>query len=512
MIGDMVRVGAARAANQFLFTTADGDGLTYGAVNIRANRVANALQGLGLKPGDRVAVWASTSIQYMELYIGAARGGFAITPINERFKIREARHQFEDSGAKILFYSENLVHLVNELNQTSDIPNLVCLDGKSEILSLGFEDLLETGSSRFPIDPDPDGLFILGYTSGTTGFPKGAMLTQRSVKILARMNAHSIRLPLSSVNVWTSSMSFVASIGAIMMSHIHVGGTIVVASPWDIDRVMKTSKKWNATSVHFPTPAIVDLTQAMIRNPDDWLSWVSLFQSASKAPANQMRNLAEISGTRLVSGWGMTENSGGLATAFSLADVAGRTTANDLFESAGRAVADAEVRLIDADGNDLPHDGETIGELCIRTPALMKGYWNNPVASEKALVDGWYHTGDLGYIDLAGYVYISDRRSDLIVSGGMNVYPTEVETIILELPKIFQCAVIGIPDDRWGQAVVAVIKMKEGEEMTDQEVIDHCRSQIAHYKQPTRVIRVETFPVTASEKIKRAELRTLLGF
>jgi len=186
--------------------------------------------------------------------------------------------------------------------------------------------------------------------------------------------------------------------------------------------------------------------------------------------------------------------------------------ANDLFESAGRPVADAEVRVIDADGNYLPHDGETIGELCIRTPALMKGYWNNPVASEKALVDGWYHTGDLGYIDPAGYVYISDRRSDLIVSGGMNVYPTEVETIILELPKIFQCAVIGIPDDRWGQAVVAVIKMKEGEEMTDQEVIDHCRSQIAHYKQPTRVIRVETFPVTASEKIKRAELRTLLGF
>jgi acyl-CoA synthetase (AMP-forming)/AMP-acid ligase II len=183
----------------------------------------------------------------------------------------------------------------------------------------------------------------------------------------------------------------------------------------------------------------------------------------------------------------------------------------DVFESVGRAVADAVVDVVDPDGNPLPHDGTSVGELIIRSAALMDGYWDNPDATARALRDGWYFSGDLGCMDPAGYVYVSDRRDDLIVSGGINVYPSEVENVLAGCPGVRDCAVVGAPHAKWGMTVVAVVVRESGSGLTEEAVIDYCRQRMASYKKPTRVVFVEELPRTVSQKVRRRQLREMLG-
>jgi acyl-CoA synthetase (AMP-forming)/AMP-acid ligase II len=220
--------------------------------------------------------------------------------------------------------------------------------------------------------------------------------------------------------------------------------------------------------------------------------------------------MAEAIGDRLVEGLGMTENSGGLVTATTREDYQPSCEARDLVASVGRPVPDASIRILDAEGQPVPNDGETVGEIVMTTPALLRGYWQNPTATADALRDGWYHSGDLGSIDPAGYVYVSDRRTDLIVSGGMNVYPSEVEQAIISHDGVRDVAVVGALHERWGQTVVAVVVRETGSTLTADDVIEHARTQIASYKKPTRVVFVDELPLTTSLKVKRHEVRRLV--
>ncbi|HEY4409794.1 MAG TPA: AMP-binding protein, partial [Acidimicrobiia bacterium] len=232
---------------------------------------------------------------------------------------------------------------------------------------------------------------------------------------------------------------------------------------------------------------------------------------ASKAEPRRLAALAAVIGDRFVEGWGMTENSGGLVTATTRADITGDTAAADLFASAGRAVPESVVEVVDGDGQPLPHDGSSVGELVVRSPALLTGYWNNPAATAAALHDGWYRSGDLGYLDPAGYVYLTDRRTDLIVTGGMNVYPSEVERCLAALPGVRECAVVGVPHDRWGQTVTAAVVAHPEAALTEAAVVDHCRRHLAGFKKPTAVVFLDGLPRTPNLKVARAELRRLLS-
>jgi acyl-CoA synthetase (AMP-forming)/AMP-acid ligase II len=217
--------------------------------------------------------------------------------------------------------------------------------------------------------------------------------------------------------------------------------------------------------------------------------------------------MVDVVGDRYLEGWGMTENSGGLLTATTRTDIRGESGALDVLASTGQPVMDTLVEVTDDDGNPLAHDGETVGELVAMAPTLFNGYWKRPEATAQAFRDGWWRTGDLGAIDAAGYVYVSDRRTDLVVSGGMNVYPSEVEACILRLPGVRECTVFGLPHDRWGQAVTAAVVCAPGAALTQAQVVAHCRANLASFKKPTAVHFMRELPRTTSGKVRRSLTR-----
>jgi acyl-CoA synthetase (AMP-forming)/AMP-acid ligase II len=490
----------------------DGSALTYRQLIDRGLRRASALLAMGLGPGDRVALWMGDTAEHVEVYVAAALAGLVVVPINARFTDHEGRRILEDSDPRVLFYSDGTRERAETL--------LVDASGISGI-SVGpsmpgthrFDDLLDGRSSELPA-PAADDLFVIGYTSGTTGPPKGAMLTQGSVATLARMNALSYRLPVGSVAAMTGSMSFVAVVPAHVITHFYVRGTVRLLGAWDVESVLDVVETERATFTYVPSPLVEDFARSAEADLQRWISLTTVLHSASKVTPQKLRRLADAIGGRLLEGLGMTENSGGLVTATTPADVLLTGSGRDLLATVGRPVPEVSVRVVDAARRPLPHDGRSVGELVFSSPALMAGYWRRPDATAAAVVDGWYHSGDLGTIDAEGYVEISDRRADLIVSGGMNVYPFEVEQCILSLSGVADCAVVGLPHDRWGQCVVAAVVRRPdaaGELLDEAAVVEHCRTYLASYKKPTRVVFLAELPRTPSLKVFRPRLRAMLG-
>jgi acyl-CoA synthetase (AMP-forming)/AMP-acid ligase II len=511
-VGDLVEVGALRSPERAAVRTREGAVRTYAELDLRSNRLANALLGSGLEPGDRVAAWMPDRVEYVELYLAVAKAGMVMVPINAMLRTKEAAHPLQDSGARALFCAAGTAGSPEELPGLSELRLLVSV---GEAAPLGWwsyeEDLVALGSPQRPAPPHAGAPYLIGYTSGTTGPPKGAVLTHRSVLAIARLNALSYRLPLFSVAAATGSMSFVATVPAHYLSHFYVGGTMVMLGRWDAESLLATVAAERATFTYLPAPVIAEFTALARADRESWATLSSILHSASRADPAQLRELCEVVGGRFVEGLGMTENSGGLVTATTREDIEGETAARDLFASAGRAVAESAVALVGPGGEPLPHDGDAVGELVIRTPALMSEYWNRPEETASALRDGWYRTGDLASIDPAGYVYVADRRTDLIVSGGINVYPTEVEDVIRAIPGVAECAVVGLPHERWGQTVVAALTLDGSRPLDAAAVIEHCRTELASFKKPTEVVFVDELPRTTSLKVRRSAVRELLS-
>jgi acyl-CoA synthetase (AMP-forming)/AMP-acid ligase II len=509
-VGTLVQLGAARSPARIAVCTPHGNGRTYAELDERTDRLANALLGSGLTPGDRIAAWMEDCVEYIELYAAAAKAGLVMVPINARLRAGEAAFPLEDSGARALVWTTGLDEEVGELGDLDPGILRVCVGEGAGQASRSFEELLAAGKPGAPAPPSPEAIYIIGYTSGTTGRPKGAILTHASVLALARLNAHSYRLPLFSVAALTGSMSFVATVPSHIISHFYVGGTLVLMGRWDAESLIDTVAAHRVTFTYIPSPTIPDFIEVAARDRAPWSSLESILHSGSRASPEKLKALCEVVGGRFVEGLGMTENSGGLITATTRQDIVGVSDANDVFSSVGRAVAESAVRVLDENGAPIALDGSSIGELAIRSPALMAGYWNLPEATAAALKDGWYMTGDLAAIDPAGYVYIAERRTDLIISGGMNVYPSEIEEHIATLPGVLECAVVGLPHERWGQTVVAAVVARQEAEITAEEVIEHCRQGLASYKKPTTVVFLAELPRTTSLKVKRSAVRDQL--
>jgi acyl-CoA synthetase (AMP-forming)/AMP-acid ligase II len=504
----MLAIGALRAPDRPLFAIDGGESRTYAQVHRRANRIGHALLGAGLRQGDRVAVWSDDCVEYLETYMGAARAGLVVVPINNRLTAEEARFIAHDSEARCLMVSDRLAPLADEAFSQSDFALVAAYGGERPLGATPFEDLLLGAAQSEPPRPSDEDLFVIAYTSGTTGFPKGAMLTHRSVKNIARMNTVSYHLPLASVAAYTGSMSFTATVCAFGMSHLYVGGSMVLLGKWDPERAVDMVVRNRANFVYVPTPGIPDFCAALGKQPAALDSLTTVFHSASKASPEMLRLLVQTAGPRFVEGWGMTEISGGIVTATTARDVSGECGALDFFRSVGRATADAAIEVVDENRVPIAHDGATEGELAVRTAALMKGYWNRPEATDRVISDGWYYTGDLGSIDPEGYIYVSERRSDLIVSGGMNVYPSEVEAVIAKLSGVADVAVVGVPHERYGQTVAAAVVTRPGISLSAEDIVAHCRQHLASYKKPTIVRFTDELPKTVSQKVKRGAVRS----
>ena len=508
-VAGLLQQTANRVPGRLAIVSPDGNQQTYAELLSSGRKIGNALLREGLSKGDRVAAWMDDSLEYVQLYVACALAGLVIVPINARFTHHEAEQLVTDSGAKLLVFTPGLTESVTMLDDSvQDLVLVPTVDQGPSEPSLAR--MAESGTDNVLPPPSPEDLYMIGYTSGTTGRPKGAMLTQGSVATLARMNALSFRLVQGSVGALTGSMSFVAVVPAHIISHFYVGGTARLMGRWDVESLLYTIERHKVTFTYLPSPCLADFARQAAADPARWASLQSVLHSGSKAPTAKLRELASVIGGRLIEGWGMTENSGGLVTVTTPSDVDHRAGERDRLGSVGRAVQEMQVRAIDPAGNDVPSDGESIGEMIVSSPALMAGYWNRPDDTAAALRDGWYHSGDLGSIDEDGYIYISERRVDLIVSGGMNVYPSEVEECILRVPGVVSCAVVGLPHERWGQTVAAAVVVDPGATVTEDQIIDVCRQYLASFKKPTRVEFVAALPMTTSMKVSRRLVRDAL--
>jgi acyl-CoA synthetase (AMP-forming)/AMP-acid ligase II len=509
-LGELVSSGARRDPNREAIKLWKGSSRTYDQLDRRSTRLANALRGLGLNPGDRVAAWLEDSVEYVELYVAAAKADVIMVPINARLTHHEAAYQLENTGAGVLFFSGRQIDRVAELPAKDEVTMIFVGVEPAPAGSAGYEALIADASDAPLPPPLPDDPFMIGFTSGSTGRPKGAVLTHRSCMILATTQLIALRIPMYGVNIQAVSMSFPATIISHLMSHLLAGGTQVLApGRWDSDRLLDIVERERVTHMLLPAPILTEFTDAAAANPKRWESLVSVLHAGSRADPRHLEALADVVGTRYIEGWGMTEISGGVAAATTQNDLLRR--ADNFFLTVGRPVPGTMIRIVDDERNPLPHDGEAVGELVLNSKSLFAGYWQNPEATAAAVADGWYHSGDLGAIDHEGNIYISDRTKNLIRSGGMNVYPAEIELVLERCPGVAECAVIGAPHERWGEAPVAVVVRAPDSELDEQAVIDFAVEHLATYKKPARVVFTEELPRTSGGKIMRSVVREIVG-
>ncbi|BBZ15456.1 class I adenylate-forming enzyme family protein [Mycobacterium branderi] len=513
-IADALTLIARRAPATPAIGLRGGRVLNYAQLDERTNRLANALIGAGLSPGDAIGAWMEDVPEYFELYLAVAKAGLVIVPVNARFKADEARYALERARISALFFTDGVAPMVEAALGDRDV-RLTATPGEELVAGAkGYETLLAAAAaSANNTAPAADAPYILAFTSGTTGYPKAAVLTHRSVVNVCRSQAIAVRLPLYGVRAHTNSMSFTSSVTAHLLPTLYTGGaSILMGKGWHVDDLIDVVTTYGATHTTLPSPVVREFIDYVGASPGRLGSLQSILHAGSKVDGSVLRELSRVVGPRFIEGWGMTENSGGLVCATSWSDAQGAAPmGEDVFDTVGRPVPGADVDVVDERGNPLPHDGETVGELLVSSPCLADGYWENQAATELAFDGEWYHSGDLGSIDPMGYVRVSDRRADLIVSGGMNVYPAEVERVIRRHEAVSDCAVVGAPHPRWGQTVVAVVVAKPGTQLTDAAVIDFCREHLASYKKPTAVVFVERLPRNASDKVLRDDLRKLVA-
>ncbi|MES2032778.1 MAG: long-chain fatty acid--CoA ligase [Pseudomonadota bacterium] len=482
--------------------TIDGDRVrTWREVHDRVQRLSGALRGLGVKVGDRVAILANNSDAYFEAYFGILWSGAVIVPLNTRLAPAETRFQLEDAGVTVMLFGEEFAETAAILKpQLPGIGAWIGIDGADAPADHLLEDLIAAGAAVPEIMRKAEDLAGIFYTGGTTGLPKGVMLTHRSLSAMAVNLTMSLKVDETIVNLHSAPMFHLADIGTFMATM--VGGAHVFVRKLDENVMLDLIERWGITHI-FTVPAMID---RLARHP-------------KAAAARQLKVLgyggapmplgtydvarAAFPEVDFVQGFGMTEMG---AHTFLSAEHHRPGADPEKMKSVGQPAYGYEIMIVDEAGNEVPR--RQLGEIVGRGDNMMIGYWNRPEETAKALRDGWMWSGDAGFMDEAGFVYITDRFKDMIVSGGENVYSIEVENVVSRHPAVAECAIIGVPDEKWGERVHAVVVLKPGEILALEELSVHCRAEIAGYKTPRSLqVLSEPLPRSAAGKVLKTELR-----
>ncbi|GAA3528465.1 long-chain fatty acid--CoA ligase [Amycolatopsis ultiminotia] len=470
----------------------------------RVARLAGALRELGVVDGERVGILSHNSDRYLEALLAVPWANGVLNPVNFRWSAAEIGYSLTESETGILLVDDTFAPMVAALRQEYEGLRAVVHmgDGPPPLEgALGFEDLI---AATAPLTDSVRGgaaLAGLFYTGGTTGFPKGVMLSHANILISALGSQATCPFVVPHGRALHVAPMFHLADLAIWVAHSMVGGAHVVLPAFDPPTVMAAIDEHSVTNVVL----VPSMIQMLVDHPQlaqyDLSSVRAIVYGAE--PITEVllkRAMHAFPQADFVQCYGMTE----------LAPVATMLSGKEHREgsrlrSAGRAVAHAEVRVVDKEDNEVPRG--TVGEVVVRGGHVMLGYWKKPEATAKALRDGWMHTGDGGYMDDEGYLFIADRIKDMIISGGENVYAAEVENAVTKHPAVAACAVIGVPDDRWGERVHAVVVLKPGAQTpTDEEIREHSKGLIAGYKSPRSVEFVDALPVSGTGKIDKRKL------
>ncbi len=471
----------------------------------RICRLANGLNSeLGVKRDDRVAILALNSHAFVELYHAAFLGGGVINGLNIRLAPKELEFILQDSGSKVVLTDAFFAGVIEKLRP--ELPDLekVVLIGEGDVAhDVRYEELVSAGDSDVPNEPDESDPVLLNYTGGTTGLPKGVLLDQRNLVLHHYRSSIALKFLVADERFLIQAPMFHAISLIPVASGLPSGATIVTVPAFDPKAVMDAVDT-NEVTATIMAPTMV---QMLLSHPDfsaDRLRTLTVLgYGASPMPEAVLSKLMEaFPHIDLYQGYGMTEV-GALATLLLPDD---HRAGGPRLRSAGRPVPGVTVSIQDPEGNVLPKD--EIGEVCLRAGSYLREYWKRPKETAEVFRGGWYHSGDAGYVDDEGYLFLVDRVKDMIVTGGENVYSTEVENAISKHPAVAQVAVIGIPSEQWGEAVYAIVVLAEGATATEDEIVRHCREWIAGYKVPKSVsFREEPLPLSGAMKVLKRELR-----
>lgn len=506
-IGTWSSVHALRSPDHPALIDGDtGRTSTFRELDERVVRLASALRGRGVREGDRVAVFSINSPEMLELFLAVAKLGAITVMVNFRFTAPEVRYILEDSGAVLLLASsplEGTARAAAEGTEVRDIIGLATAAQRSAGEHVGFDALLEEGSTDIDLpDVDPDSTATLMYTSGTTGAPKGAILTHANLFWDAIYhNAVENGLNRFDVNLVTAPLFHVGALAVYTLPSLYWGASNVVLESFAPSTWAAAVQQHRVTKAFaVPTMWSAILGSGELKKHDVSSLDVAI-SGGAPCPIPVIEGL-RAKGVKFTEGFGMTETAAAASTLPSeyVTSHAG---------SVGRPSLHVDFRVVDPAGEDVPQ-GE-VGELIIRGPSVSPGYWNRPDANAESHRDGWFYSGDLARVDADGFYYLVDRKKDMVISGGENVFPIEIEQVLYGHPAIAEVSVIGTPDDKWGETVTAVIVPKEGagtdETALADDITAYARERLAGFKVPRRFHFAEELPRTATGKVRKVELR-----
>ncbi len=473
----------------------------------RVARLAGGLRSIGVEPGDRVAILALNSDRYLEAYAAVPWAGAVVVPLNTRWSAAENIYAINDSGAEVLLIDDAFAPLAASILAGTSVRGVIHIgDAPAPAGMTPYEHLIENSAEIPDAERTGENLAGIFYTGGTTGFPKGVMLSHRS--LLASGSACAtcgFELTPNSVYLHAAPMFHLADFGGAVATLL-AGGQHAVIPAFSAERVLAAVEQYRVTHLLL----VPTMIHAVVAHPKvattDLTSLEVVTYGGSPIPEAVLRQaIRSLHGCRFLQAYGQTELSP-VATLLPHEYHTFDGPQAGKLGSAGRVLPYCELQVVDTEDAEVPRG--TVGQIRVRGPNTMLGYWNKPEETAATLRDGWVYTGDAGRLDEDGFLYVVDRVKDMIISGGENIYTVEVENACVKHPAVSQCAVIAVPDENWGEAVHAIVILKDGEQISCDELIAHCHRLIAGYKCPRSIeFRREPFPLSGAGKVLKRELR-----
>ena len=485
---------------------------TYDEIGNLSCRVGNALLARGVGCEVKGAVLAGNDPLAWACVLGLWRAGMAWVPVNPASPPDEIQHLLAGFDCEVLFCQEQFLPVVDKIRtELTALHTVISLGddaaAATAVDGVVLQTFIEAASSQVPeFIPDQDSVAGIMPTGGTTGPPKGAMNTHRSLSVSALH--HMFAAPYSTdepiVNLVAAPMTHAA--GTLTLPCTARGGTVVVMTRVDLDLLLDLVEQHRVTEMYLPPTVIYRLLETPGIEERDFSSLKYLIYGAAPMSTEKLRRAIEVFGPVLFQGYGQAEAPTAIAYLRPEEHFRGDEIAEDArLSAAGRAAPMVRVEIMDETGTILAA-GQT-GEICVRGDLVMRGYYNAPEKTAETIIDGWLHTGDIGHLDDEGYLHITDRKKDLIISGGFNVYPSEVEQVIWAHPAVQDCAVIGVPHPEWGEAVTAVVELNEGAELAEDELLAYCRPKLGGIKTPKQALFVDALPRSPNGKVLKKDIR-----
>ncbi len=506
LIGDII-LREARIRNRKVAVIDGEKEYNYREINQRVNRLANALLGIGITKGDKIAFMGYNSHHFIEFYFAIAKIGSIAVPVNARFSGDEASYVLRNAEVTLLIYDKEMEATVQKIRKNIAGINHYISTGNYGDNVLSYEDLISSASDSEPlVTVEPDDMAMIMFTSGATGFPRGVISTHRN--IMANTNTMCLELDLVPEDISLLAMPLF-HLGGLwpMLSMVYRGGTTVLMPRFDLDPMYKIIQNRKITFINL-VPTVLG---RIISDPNissyNLESIRLIMYAGAPIPKEQLKAAMKILGShRLTTGLGATEANGALLH-FRSSEHSLEGTMAEKLGSVGKDAMGVEIAIVDMEGKEVP-DGQ-IGEITGKGDNIARSYWKLPKESAETFKDGWLYTGDIGYRDQDGYIFIVDRKKDIIISGGENVSTREVEEVLYQHPAVYEAAVIGIPDREWGESVKAVIALETEfrDKIGEKELMEFCASRLAGYKKPRSIDFLDELPKNAVGKIDKAILK-----